>query len=128
MRIPYLLLAVTLIGSAEWAQAQTPPEKTKSEEALIQATEIRFWLDMYYTDCGQFPKTEAGLQALIEKPRSGCPNWGPDPYTYVIPRDPWGRSWIYSSDGKALELHSLGADGLVGGVGENADISYTWPQ
>ena len=38
--------------------------------------------------------------------------------------DPWGRPYLYLSPGEnsEIDLYSLGADGLSGGDGQNADI------
>ena len=38
--------------------------------------------------------------------------------------DPWGQRYILRNPGKhsEIEVVSLGADGLMGGVGNNADI------
>lgn len=37
--------------------------------------------------------------------------------------DPWGNPYVYSTMGSNFEIISLGADGMEGGEGENADIS-----
>ena len=39
--------------------------------------------------------------------------------------DPWGQPYSYKIPGKSgeFEIISLGADGVAGGEGENADIS-----
>ena len=38
--------------------------------------------------------------------------------------DPWGRPYLYLSPGeyREVDIYSLGADGLPGGEGQNADI------
>jgi general secretion pathway protein G len=112
---------ILIFSGAAHAQSE------KSAEALTSATEIRFWLDMFYSDCRHYPSTRDGLEALIKKPKHDCEKWGPEPYIYLLPKDPWNRPWNYVSDGKSFELKSLGADGRDGGVGENADFRYPWP-
>ena len=44
----------------------------------------------------------------------------------VHPLDPWRRPYVYAvaPDRRHFSLCSLGRDGLVGGEGEDADISY----
>ena len=37
-------------------------------------------------------------------------------------RDPWGREYIYSSDGEHYLLMSFGADGRLGGHGADTDL------
>src|SRR5690606_28140939 len=52
--------------------------KARTQEAKIQMSELHKALDMYYTDCGSYPSTEQGLEALIQA-NPDCSNWGPDP-------------------------------------------------
>jgi general secretion pathway protein G len=53
-----------------------------------------------------------------------------DGYLNSIPTDPWGREYIYEyppQKSKDYDLYTLGADGVVGGTGENSDIG-NWLQ
>ena len=45
-------------------------------------------------------------------------------YLAETPMDPWGRPYLYLSPGenRDVDIYSLGADGLPGGEGQNADI------
>ena len=100
--------------------------KAKVNQAKILIGEVGKSLDQFYTDCGFYPATEQGLDALVSAPTSGrtCSNWGPEPYTKKKPKDPWGHDLIYtSSDNAHYVLKSLGADGVEGGEGINKDIS-----
>ena len=52
---------------------------------------------------------------------------GTNPTAYLkggVPSDPWGKPYQYKAPGAGAELQviSLGADGAVGGEGENADL------
>ena len=72
------------------------------------------------------PSTDAGLQALIKAPSSGCANWGPMPYLEKesMIRDPWDTEIIYErNSSSSFTLLSLGADKQEGGEGLDADIS-----
>ena len=43
-----------------------------------------------------------------------------------MPKDPWGNEYVYTipgEEGREYDLSSLGADGQVGGTGDNADIN-----
>jgi len=93
----------------------------KVKQARIQIGEYTKALDMYYTDCQNYPTTEEGLQALVKAP-SSCSNWI-NPYVKKVNKDPWGNDLIYESSGGDYELKSLGKDRREGGDGENADIS-----
>ncbi len=46
--------------------------------------------------------------------------------TREIPKDDWDNDYIYKTDPNAkppFEIISLGADGIQGGEGQNADLS-----
>lgn len=97
-------------------------KKSKVKQAKIQISEYGKALDMYFTDCNQYPSTEEGLGALMQAP-STCANWGPDPYLKKLNPDPWGNQFAYESQGQTYELKSLGADKRPDGSGYDADIS-----
>jgi general secretion pathway protein G len=99
-------------------------EKSRVSNVKIQIKEISKQLDMYNTECSNYPTTEQGLQALIQSPgEDACPNWGPEPYLKKEPKDPWNRTFIYESDGTSFTLKSLGKDKKEGGEGYDKDIS-----
>ena len=81
-------------------------------------------LKLYKLDNQRYPSGEQGLQALVSKPGVGAipPNW--KPYLDKLPNDPWGRPYQYASPGLKgeVDVYSLGADGVIGGDGKNADI------
>ncbi len=100
-------------------------QKANVKEAIIQIREIGKQLDMFYTDCGFYPSSEQGLQALIEAPTGdpACESWGPEPYIKNIPKDPWKTEFIYEESGNGYVLISLGRDRKEGGSGFDKDIS-----
>ncbi len=107
------ILANTVMGNLK---------KAKVKQAKIQISEYGKALDMYFTDCNQYPTTEEGLNALLTAP-SSCTNWGPDPYLKKVNKDPWGGDFTYESTGNNYILRSLGSDKREGGTGDAADIS-----
>lgn len=84
-------------------------------------------LEIYKLDNLNFPSTDQGLQALVQKP-TGSPQprkWNPDGYLKKgVPLDPWGNEYQYISPGANghYDLYSFGADGRDGGEGYDADI------
>ena len=97
--------------------------KSKQKIAKTQIEMLSTALDQFKLDTGRYPTTEEGLKALIENP--GISGWdGPYLKKKVIPKDPWGRDYIYKCPGEHgdFDLYSLGADGKPGGTGENADV------
>ena len=85
---------------------------------LVQA------LKLYRLDNQRYPTAEQGLQALVAKPTTGPipPNW--KPYLDKLPKDPWGSPYQYVNPGVKgeIDVYSFGADGVIGGEGNNADI------
>jgi general secretion pathway protein G len=75
-------------------------------------------LDSFEKDCGSYPTTEQGLQALIVQPPN-CPNWkGPYLKATKIKDDPWGSKYIYKCPGvktsSSFDLCSPGPDKVEG--------------
>lgn len=83
-------------------------------------------LKLYKLDNGRYPTTEQGLQALVEKPTSEPvpANWKSGGYLEKMPKDPWGRDYLYLNPGikREIDVMSYGADGQQGGEGFDADL------
>lgn len=108
-----------------------PTVLNRADEARVQKVHADFKaietaLKIYRLDNYVYPTTEQGLQGLVERstldpePR----NFKEGGYLSELPLDPWGRPYLYLNPGEhgEIDLYSLGADGLSGGEGQNADI------
>ena len=98
---------------------------SRSQIAKIQITQFEESLDLFNFDVGRYPGTDEGLRALVENMGS-VPNWsGPYLKKNAVPKDPWGRDYVYRAPGQhgEYDVYSLGADGQEGGEGENADVA-----
>ena len=121
-----LLIVIVILGML--AALVTPRligklGKSKRQIAKTQIEMLETALDAFKLDVGRYPTTEEGLKALVENP--GVEGWdGPYLKKKKIPKDPWGREYIYRCPGEHgdYDLLSYGADGKPGGEGENADI------
>lgn len=102
------------------------PDKARVVKAQMQIESISTALKKYKLDHGDYPTTEQGLQALVEKPSIGkIPKKYPDKgYITKVPKDPWGNDYIYISPGEHgdFDIICYGADGEEGGEGKNTDI------
>jgi general secretion pathway protein G len=111
------IVAPTVLNRADDARVQKVQADFKAIETALK---------IYRLDNYVYPTTEQGLQALVEpstlepEPR----NFKQGGYLPELPIDPWGRPYLYLSPGEhgEVDLYSLGADGLSGGEGQNADI------
>ncbi|MHB8845620.1 MAG: type II secretion system major pseudopilin GspG [Nitrospirota bacterium] len=104
-------------------------DKARVETAKVQIRSLEGALDAYKLDNGFYPTTDQGFEALIKKPEAGrIPNkWREGGYLKParIPKDPWGKDFVYLSpggEGREYEIISHGADNEPGGEGNNADI------
>ena len=101
-------------------------DKAKVKNAKIMMQKFADALEMYNTDCNTYPTTDQGLESLQVEPQGdpACDSWGPVEYLKKIPKDPWGRPYIYESDGVEFNIISLGKDKREGGDKFGEDISY----
>jgi general secretion pathway protein G len=89
---------------------------SKPKAAAIQIRELEGVLDLYALDVGNYPDTSQGLDSLIRNP--GIDAWnGPYLKKDQVPKDPWGRPYVYRCPGMHAEfdLFSVGPDGVDGG-------------
>ncbi|HEX2529773.1 MAG TPA: type II secretion system major pseudopilin GspG [Geminicoccus sp.] len=96
----------------------------RSDTAKLQIENLSQALELYKLDNGAYPSTAQGLAALVAAP-SGAPSWrGPYLTKAELPKDPWGRDYVYRSPGQQgpFDLGSLGSDGTPGGQGDAADV------
>ena len=94
--------------------------------AQTQMAGFKTALVLYNRDCGKYPSTAEGLNALITKPGS-CPRWKPYMDQQVIPNDPWGNPYEYfypGTHGQEIEIISKGADGQL----NTQDDVVSWNQ
>ena len=103
--------------------------KSKVKAAKIQIQSLTSALDLYALDAGQYPSSSEGLEALMRRP-GGVTTWsGPYLKGDVVPKDPWGKPYIYRSPGQhgAYDILSYGSDGQEGGTGAASDIT-SWTE
>lgn len=130
-----LLELIVVIGIIATLATVVGPEIFRNAgDAKIQAarSQIEIFglaLDAYRLDSDQYPKSDQGLRALRDRPAGhDAPRAWRGPYLRrVVPPDPWGRDYLYQSPGRenpsSYDLYTLGRDGRLGGVGEDADIT-----
>ena len=118
-----LLLVITIISVL--AAVVVPRFFGRSQEAQIVATRqtiigtFSIALDMFEQDTGRYPRSDEGLDALIQNPQ--LRNWhGPYLKTVAIPLDCWGRDYKYNypseltSSEFLYDIISAGPDGSFG--------------
>ena len=124
-----ILVVLVILGLL--VSVVAPTVLNRADEARVQKVyadfaNIETALKLYRLDNFVYPTTEQGLEALVE-PSGLDPvprNFKQGGYLDRKPMDPWGRPYPYLSPGEngEFDLYSLGADGLSGGEGQNADL------
>ena len=88
-------------------------------------------LEMFHGDCGRYPTTTEGLEALVARSVS-IPSGKWHKYLDVdrLPLDPWSHHYIYISPGlhntNTYDLFSCGADGKTKSGGDDPDDINNW--
>ncbi|HEX8916466.1 MAG TPA: type II secretion system major pseudopilin GspG [Humisphaera sp.] len=96
-------------------------EGARKTKAAVEIAEIGKGITEFEMDCGRYPTTEEGLQALLTAPPELQGKWK---RVYLgkqaLPLDPWGKPYVYkllqSENGgeSSYELLSTGPDGKEG--------------
>ena len=125
-----ILVVLVIIGLL--VSIVAPNVLDRADDARIQKVGADFKaietsLKMYRLDNFVYPSSEQGLEALVDKPSiDPIPRqYRNNGYLQKLPKDPWNRPYLYLSPGEEEEydIYTLGADGVTGGEGQNADMN-----
>ncbi len=104
--ITILGLIASLVGVAVFGQLSKAKVKTACDQIKVFENALK----LHKLDNGDFPGSDGGLQALITDGQLEGKQ---------VPKDPWGRDYIYSYPGQnspdSYDIYSLGEDGKEGG-------------
>ena len=102
------------------------------EKARADVSQLESALEMYRLTFNAYHTTEQGLEVLVTAPDDArlaarYPDGG---FINRLPRDPWDNEYQYVIPGEygRFDIWSFGADGRVGGEGEDADIGNWDPE
>jgi general secretion pathway protein G len=96
-------------------------DQARQAVAKAQISQIESAVIDFQGSCKRLPRS---FDELVTQP-GDCPDWNPGGYLKgkSVPKDPWGKEYIYRQEGTNFEVICLGADGQEGGSGFNRDIS-----
>ncbi len=126
-----LLLVIVIIATL--AAIVVPQLAGRGEDAKIGAAKAQIAgfetaLDAFEVDCGRYPSTAEGLEALRTQP-NGLTKWKGPYMKKDIPLDPWEKPFQYKSPGShasgsaaSYDVWSNGPDGSEG----SADDIKSW--
>ncbi len=123
-----IMVVVAIIGLL--AAVIVPNVIGQGEAAKVDLTKASMrkivqQLDLYKFNNGSYPTSEEGLNGLVERPNSAR-KWPDGGYLPKVPLDAWNNDYVYISPGVEgpFDLLSMGADGVEGGEGSDADINW----
>jgi general secretion pathway protein G len=118
-----VLVILTLLAGLVGPRVMNLLGGAKSKTAGLQISDLEKSLEIFKLDVGRYPSTKEGLDALANKPAS-VNGWNGPYIKGGVPDDPWGKPYVFVSPTPTggIDIATLGADGVVGGDGENADI------
>lgn len=111
------IVGINVIGQLQEGRIGAAKSQIKSFETGLK---------LYNRDCGKYPSTAEGLNALITKPGS-CARWKPYLDQQTIPLDPWSNPYEYfypGTHGQEIEIISKGPDGSL----NTQDDVVSWNQ
>lgn len=124
IEIMVVVVILGILASIVVPKIISRPDEARVIKAKQDVLSIQNALDLYKLDNGIYPSTDQGLRALIEKPSSNPipANW--QVYLKNLPKDPWGRDYMYLNPGEhsEVDVFTYGASGQAGGTGINAEI------
>ncbi len=92
-------------------------DEAKVDTTKVQLKAIKGALDQFRLDNGFYPTTEQGIDALVKRPEIPPIPGRWRPYLDKIPKDGWGRPFVYvvpGLGGRPYDLVSKGADDIEG--------------
>jgi general secretion pathway protein G len=102
------------------------PDQARLARAQADIASLSSAVKLYKLDNFRYPTTEQGLAALVNRPAAEPvpANYAQNGYIDRLPKDPWGNDYQYLSPGVhgEFDIFTLGADGVAGGTGLDADI------
>ena len=124
IEIMVVVVILGILASIVVPKIISRPDEARVVKAKQDVLAIQNALDLYRLDNGFYPTTDQGILALVEKPSStpSPQNW--KLYLKSLPKDPWGRDYLYLNPGQhgEIDVFTLGASGHEGGAGINAEI------
>ena len=120
-----LMVVIVIIGlltSVVALNVLPSQDRAMSEKARADVAILSQAVEMFRLENLRYPSMDDGLDALL-------PDGDRQGYIKALPKDPWGNEYLYLIPGETgvFDVMSLGADGRLGGEGEDADIG-NWLQ
>jgi general secretion pathway protein G len=112
IEVMVVVVILSILAAIIVPKVMDRPDTARQVKVQSDIRALESALNLYKLDNFDYPSTEEGLEALVPK------------YIARLSNDPWGNPYLYLSPGLHgdMDVYTLGADGLQGGSGINADI------
>lgn len=112
IEVMVVVVILSILAAVIVPKVMDRPDTARMVKAKTDIRAIESALNLYKLDNFNYPSTEEGLEALVPR------------YIDRLAKDPWGNPYLYLSPGLhgEMDVYTLGADGLQGGTGKDADI------
>ena len=119
-----VLVIIAIVAGLLAFNMMNRPDEARVTTTRANLTTIAGALKIYRLDNGDYPTSEQGLKALVERPTTEPvpQSWAQGGYLSSPPVDAWGHPLVYTATPTGFVIKSLGKDGKEGGEGVSADI------
>jgi general secretion pathway protein G len=130
LEVLIVLAIIAMIAAFVGPRLIAQLDRSKVTAAKVQMRALSAGLQTMRMDLGRYPSQGEGLEALVARPEVDADlgeAWNGPYLDGALPKDPWGRAFVYAppvEESGAPVLRSLGADGREGGEGLAADIVH----
>lgn len=123
IEVMVVVVILSILAAIVVPRIMDRPDTARITKAQADIRALESALNLYKLDNHNYPTTDAGLEALIQKPADAAA-WKEGGYMDRLPKDPWGNPYQYLSPGVhgPVDIFSLGRDAQTGGEGMDADI------
>lgn len=123
IEVMVVVVILSILAAIVVPRIMDRPDTARITKAQADIRALESALNLYKLDNHNYPTTDAGLEALVQKPADAAA-WKEGGYMDRLPKDPWGNPYQYLSPGVhgPVDIFSLGRDAQTGGEGMDADI------
>ncbi len=124
IEIMVVVIILGILASLVVPKIMSRPDDARRVKAKQDILGVQNALELYRLDNGFYPSTDQGLLALVKKPTTKPTPTQWKAYLRSLPKDPWGREYLYLNPGQhgEIDIFTFGANGEAGGEGINAEI------
>ncbi len=127
IEIMVVVVIIGLLSALVGPRLMGQSDDAKRKTTFTQIAQLEQVLGLFQLDNGFYPTPNQGLEALVKQPTTprGALNYKSGGYMKKVPKDAWGRDFIYECPGEHgdFDIISYGSDGQEGGSGNAADIT-----